>query len=348
LLWGYVITVRTINAGGSSFDTANVIGATNHAVYEHSTAWFEGGDVFVSTGSVLYYILTGRLGMTLLLSGPWMIVRIVRGWGRINLIGHVMALLAVYHSRTRASSGSKPLQRALLMAVVLIVVLVLFPMLGITRTIQRDTGLGVLDVFAMAMKRMSFTDLVSGYVSTQSFLAGFESSFYHLVVDKRSELGIEYFYFYFIAPIPRALWHGKGIVFEWPYRLLGIDWDPIVTAIGMAPGAIGMAFQQWGWLGIPFEFFVTGWVMRWAEEKSRQRPEAAHVQLAYVGLYSIVPQLGRDSLFYMIATRWLYVFGIPVFILWRIYLAEIRGQQARSELASMHAGKSGRQLIAKY
>ncbi len=94
-----------------------------------------------------------------------------------------------------------------------------------------------------------------------------------------------------------------------------------------------MAFEQWGWLGIPLEFILTGLIIRRWEEAARRRPKALHVQLSYAGLCSLVPQLGRDSLFYMISQFWLFKFGIAVFILWIMYRSEL----ARSGLRTTSA-----------
>src|SRR5262249_19740034 len=48
LFWGYIITLRTLNDSGASQD--DVAGASNIGVFEHSSAWVESGDVFVSAG----------------------------------------------------------------------------------------------------------------------------------------------------------------------------------------------------------------------------------------------------------------------------------------------------------
>jgi hypothetical protein len=171
-------------------------------------------------------------------------------------------------------------------------------------------------------------DMLQTYLGTNSSVTGFETTLDYLVNDKRAELGTQYLYYYVFQPIPRIVWAGKGTPFTWPEDLLGISTDPLLALIGAAPGSIGMAYQQWGWLGIPIELFLTGLIIRKGEEMARRRPSALHVQLAYVGLYAMVPQLGRDSLFYMIPNAWLFRFGIPVIILWLMY----RGALERSRL----------------
>jgi hypothetical protein len=327
LFWGYVITAKTLGPGGSGVEKYGLVGASNQGVYEHTTAWIEEGNLYVSAGSTLFFILTGRLGMSLVLAGPWLVVRMTKGWNRINIVGHVLALTGVYYSRVARSSRPSKLQVAVLMSSFVIVVLVLFPLLAMLRGIKAQTGVGPMDALAIALKRFTVADLASAYLGTNSFLSGFEPSFYHLLMDKWPELGIQYLYYFLIAPIPRMLWHGKGTPYEWPLRLLGIEWDPTVAMMGMDAGAIGFAYEQWGWLGIPAEFLFTGWLFRWAEERAREKPDAAYVQLGYAGFYSLVPQLGRTTLLTMIAKRWLFVYGIPVFILWWIHQSALARQR---------------------
>ena len=319
MAWGYVVTLLTINQSGA--ETGATPGAPS-VTFEHNTAWFAQGDVYVSTGSTLYYILTGRLWISLLLAGPWLAARVVKGFGRINIVGHFMALVAVHFGRAARSEHYRPkrTQVVLLMLTILVVAIVAFPVLAMTRRLGKETSMSMTDIFEVAMRsKLNTTELLAANLGTNSSLAGFEPSLYHILVDSRPKLGTWYLYFYFIQPIPRIVWPGKGVVFDWPLWLLGVDWDPTVAILGMAPGSIGGAFEQWGWLGIPGEFLFTGWLIGWAEEKARRRTDAAYIQLAYVGLYTLMPQLGRDSILYMIASRFLFVYGIPVFVLWCIH-----------------------------
>lgn len=330
LAWGYFVAFITFGMGDTGAEQGDIAGATV-GVYEHGTAWFAQGDAYVSIGSVLYYLLTGRLGLSLLLAGPWLLSRIIYGWGRNNIVAYLLALIAVYFGRFSRLSRPRIGQGILLMLAIFIFVVVFFPILSMTRALAKNTGMGAMDVFAIATKaRMSYADILSALLSTHSSLTGFEPSLYHILVDKRPELGTEYFYYYIILPIPRVLWHGKGTPYDWPYWLLGIDWDPIPAMMGQASGSIGEAFKQWGWLGIPGEFLFTGWLVRWAEERARQKPEAAYVQLAYAGFYGFLPTLGRDSVISIIALRWLQVYGIAVFILWCIH------KRATAQMASRY------------
>ncbi len=311
--------------------TGNPVEAGDYAnaavgVYEHNTAWFAHDDLFVSTGALLYYIVTGRLGMSIIIAGPWMLMKLISGWGRTNLLGHLFSLMAIYFLKVRFEHRKqKKSTHALFLSGAVVVVLVLFPFLAEIRSLKQsfhmDTSALSKDAIAMVGQGADPQDLMQSYLGTNSSVAGFETTLSHLINDKKSELGTQYLYYYFIQPIPRIIWPGKGTPYTWPERLRGIEVDPLLALIGAAPGSIGMAFQEWGWLGIPFEFMLTGWILRKAEEAARSRSDALHVQLGYAGLYSMLPQLGRDSIIYMISTFWLFKYGIAMFILWRMYKA---------------------------
>jgi len=342
LIWGYALFVFGFGTGSIESEGAGIAGARDIGVYTHNTAWLVQSDLFVSTGTTLYYLITGDLRMSLLIAAPWLMERLLYGWGRNFIIGHFFALMAVYFLRARfkRSSGPKHKQFALI-GLAVVVIVALFPILGTLRALKSDLHISATsfskDALVMVGQGVSGEDMVESYFGTSSDICGFEQSIYHLVTDRRPEWGTQYLYMFFIQPIPRIIWPGKGISFDWPLWLLGIDWNPRVTSIGMAAGAIGMAFEQWGWIGIPAEYLFTGWFFGWIEEKTRRRPNAAHLQLAYAGFYSSLPQVGRCTLLTLIAERWLFSYGIPVFILWRVYEYKVRSVQVpqRTETASI-------------
>jgi hypothetical protein len=321
---GYVSVVISVKTHTFSGTTGDYEGAAV-GVYENSTAWFAQDDLFISTGTILYYITTGSLGTSLALAAPWIGFRVVYGWGRSFLLGHFFALMAVFflNARSRKSTGRKKASQTMVIGLAILTVLVLFPLMAMLRALKSTFHMGAgaisSDAVSMVQSGADPQDLLQAYVGTDSSIAGFETTLDHLLNDKRSELGTQYLYYYFFEPIPRIVWAGKGTPYSWPEQLRGIPADPLLAIVGAAPGSVGMAYQQWGWLGIPIEFILTGLIMRKAEESVRRRPKVLHLQLAYVGLYSMLPQLGRDSLFYMIPNAWLFRFGIPVFILWLMY-----------------------------
>jgi hypothetical protein len=339
---GYIATFATIKSGMAegvrgNYSTANV------GVYENNSALIAQSHLMVSTGTVLYYIVTGRLYMSLFLAGPWLTLRLIYGWGRIFIIGHVFALAAIYFLRATRQGRSelKAGQTITLMAAIAVLAFVVFPILSVVRGLKASLGMRSTtfssDVVEGALNaQFSVPDLASKFFSTKSEISGFEPTYYHLLMDNRSALGTHYLYYFFFQPIPRVIWPGKGTPYTWPEYLRGIQVDPAVGLMGMAPGSIGMAFQEWGWVGIIFEFLFTGWLMRWAEETVRRRPEAVYVQLGYAGFYSMLPQLGRDSLLYMISQRWIYIYGPAVFVLWIVYKNNTRPVHARVRSSEAH------------
>jgi hypothetical protein len=331
LVWGYFVSIITFGMGHSGAGEDNIAGA-NLGVYDHGTAWFAQGDIYVSVACLLHYILTGRLGWTLLFAGPWLASRIALGWGRNNIVAFLFGLMAIHFGRNSRTSRPELGKAILLMLAAFVFIVVFFPLLSVTRALSHEKGLGARDAFDIALHtKMSAADILDALLSTHSSITGFELSLYHILVDKRPHLGTEYLYYYFIQPIPRIIWHGKGSPYEWPYWLLGIDWDPIPALAGQAAGSIGHAFMEWGWTGIVAEFLFTGFLMRWAEERARRKTDAAYAQLAYAGFYGILPGLGRESVLTMLAFKWLQVYGLTVIILWFIH----RAAQARTLQAMM-------------
>lgn len=318
MVWGYLALVATL-ATGAHVERAALPGVGS-GINEHSTAWLTDSELFVSTGSVIYYIATGRLGTSLLIASPWLAHRITDGWGRINIIAYFFSLMAVYFSRIGYLGGRRrTLQLAVIGVAVAITVLVLFPLLGVLRTLQRE-GYSLSDLSPQVVRSMtSKRASAEAWFGTESDLAGFEESAYYLAIDEKATLGVDYFWQYFIRPVPRVLWPGKGLPITWIQALRGIPYDPRVEMIGMAPGSVGVAFREWRWFGIVLEFVLTGVLFRAFEEWARRKPEAAYAQLAYVGLFSLIPQLGRDSIIYLIAYRYLFVTGIPLVLLFLIH-----------------------------
>ncbi len=119
-----------------------------------------------------------------------------------------------------------------------------------------------------------------------------------------------------------------------------------MVAIGMAPGAVGGAFQQWGWIGIPAEFLFTGWLIGWAEKRARHKPRLPYVQVGYAGLYSMMQAMGRSPMLNLIPLRWAFTYGIPVIILWLVHRSAMerarmgRERAARSVVSPMTASGS--------
>jgi hypothetical protein len=332
LFLGYISLIISVKTNTFSGEAGDYEGATV-GVYEHNTAWFAQDDLFISSAGILYFITTGELGMSLALTAPWIMFRIVYGWGRSFLLGHFFALMAVYFLRVRRKKLAGTKNQTITLGLALVVVLVLFPLMGMLRILKGQLHMSSAavsqDALSMVGNEADPQEMLQTYLGTNSSITGFETTLAHLLNDHRSAMGTTYLYYYLFEPIPRIIWPGKGTPYTWPQDLRGVESDPLMAVIGAAPGSVGMAYQQWGWLGIPFEFILTGLILRKAEEAVRRRPNVLYLQFGYAGLYSMMPQLGRDSLFYMIPNAWEFRFGIPVFILWIMYKGAVEQNRRR-------------------
>jgi oligosaccharide repeat unit polymerase len=331
--WGYASVLISSVVGGSFVAASQ---GQPFGVASGTTAWLSASDLFVSTGVTLLYIVTGRLSVSLLLAVPWLASTITSGYGRINVIGLFMALLCVsaFLRPTRHSQRSVSHAIVILSAVGL-VLLVFFA--GTTQSRTFFANNGGFEATGEAF-RLNFNP--GTWFGTTSDIMGYETTLYHLQHDREPAWGTHYLYYFVLQPIPRLLWHSKPIPTTLADQWFGIEPDTRYLQLGLAPGAVGMAFQQWGWLGIPLEFIFTGWFFRRAEEWAMRRHRHPHVLLGYAGLFSLLPQVARDGLLYMLAERWLFIYGLPVFVMLLADRAQRRGDVHAAQRPSWRFGPS--------
>jgi len=70
----------------------------------------------------------------------------------------------------------------------------------------------------------------------------------------------ETYFLWLVAPIPRSLWPNKPVV-----RIGGVLGEAIFGIVGKSgipPGAIGEAYLNFGWLGIPLILFAIGVILK--------------------------------------------------------------------------------------
>jgi hypothetical protein len=289
---------------------------TGYGIMVGSTAWLTSSDLFISTGSALMYILNRRLVSSLAIALPWLLLRIAGGYGRTAIIGHAMSLLAVWGMASPgvrnvvSSRVRQGTQLLLLFGGVAVIALVIFPAIG------QNRGFFARGFNSETVNEALQVNQTAGDVAhSVGDLAGFETTLYFLQLDQ-PVWGTYYLYFYFLKPIPRAIFPDKGFPDTLAAKWFGVERD--LRLSGQDSGCVGWAFQQWSWGGIVFEFLLTGWLFRKLEDWRDDFPDRLWVLLAYAGFFGILPQLGRDSVIVMIEDRWLFQYGIPCAVLWWI------------------------------
>lgn len=320
IAWAYVSAALFPGEGANENLTDRQYG-----VNTGTTAWLTESVQFASTGTTALYMLTGNLSMSLLLAVPWFVLKVSNGWSRVVLVAYFASLLCVLFVTWRRQSSLKSGgQASVLMIGTLFAILVFLPAAG---TIRLEGG-NFFDY--------SSTELVDVFLGnfngnqldqTLRDISGFESTVYMIETDQPSTWGMYYVYFYFIKPIPRTLWTNKPLPPDLAEWVVGVQED--TRYFGLAAGSIGDALFAWGWLGIPFEFFLTGWAFRRLEARAVDRQPSPAALLAYAGFFSLLPQLGRDSFIHMISERWLFVYGFPCLAFWYFSRARSTARQTR-------------------
>jgi hypothetical protein len=324
IMWGYLSQVLSAHVGGEVVSRSG----TKFGEYEGTTGWLVQSDLFVSSGATIIYAATGNLPGCLTMAAPWIIYRISFGYARTHLVGFFFGLLALYLFKRQQETRRLSFQGFVLVAIIAFTVIIVFPLLGLVRSSFQGASLDSLQKLVGVSTVVNAELMISIWLGTGSSLAGFEPTLGFLTSSVSPAWGTYYVYYYLIQPLPRVLFPWKG----YPPTLANVLFDRPFDAdfFGNAPGAIGMAFEQWGWIGIPMEFLFTGWFLRRCENWLERKPEAVYRQLAYSGLFSLIPQLGRDSLIFMIAMRWLFVYGATVSVLWWMERSVRARAQART------------------
>lgn len=288
-------------------------GSLGAGVHTESSYYLQAPSLMIGTALTLLYLIKGRFLLPILLATPWLVAKFTIGYGRIDVIGFFFGLFAAGILRRRwagANSESRQFQNVLVGVCAIGVVLVLFPGAKASRSFFADRAFE--ESVAQAFQLNSNPEI---WLGTNSDIQGFETTLYQLESQDRPSWGTHYIYYYLLKPIPRVLWPSKPVQWTLGRDWFGIQPDYRILTIGYTLGSIGTAYQQWGWLGIVFEFALTGWLFRRLERSAFASLNQYHIGLAYAGFFSLLPQVARDGLLYMIADRWLLVYGIPVLVL---------------------------------
>lgn len=321
---GYTSFIFVRSGGLFGSGTVEYTRYAGGVVYSNSTGYIEYANYLVVSGVILFFAATGKLRLAILLSLPWTLNQIYLGWQRymfFNLaIGlAVVAVLLGY----RLKHGSK-IRTTLVIALGLVALFLLITMRS--------------DRFFLQSGR-SFNDLASTSYS-QSIdavlgdFSGFEGTWY--MVDKVDEMepfyGASIVYRNAVLLVPRLLWPGKPLKaeFTWENLLLGGDastkWrDGLVSVEDYVwyntavRGSIGYALEEWGWIGIPINFFVTGLFFAYVEKRFCYSSQSPAWLAAYGATYALITMQGRNDLFEFLMVYTL-IFYLPYYYVSR-YLA---------------------------
>ena len=289
-------------------------------IFVENTGYLVKGHLFIATGCILCYAWTRNYWLTLLVGGPWILGKLYQGWGRNSLMIFFLAFFVLTLIQARQTRGI-PMARQrnwfhLTISVVLVLgFLIIFPVIRYQRDFFQAHGpspsriiSGIQEAYALRHRGTLTEDL-----------AGFNDSLYFLAQVPKTinyQYGIEYLYKYLIAPIPRMLWREKPLGYtDWSVtRWLEIRVpfsDP--RRYGAAPGSIGEAYLNGGWLGIILIFGLTGFCLSLANTLFLQQRTSPAIQTGYAMIYGYICLLGRDS-FLSVFPFFLLFTGIPVAI----------------------------------
>jgi hypothetical protein len=264
--------------------------------------------LFLIPAPVLFYLSTQRIFPTLIISAPFIILRLWWGYGRQGLVHLGLSLLLA------AGLASGVTQRRKALAVTCAFLLLagaalVFGVLGENRSAVQAyvyTKTGPITKFYETTTSHYLYDLV-GFEISLHWLKFTPSVFPYL-------WGSNYLYQFFILPIPRILWPGKHNIFA-SFTPSGYVND-MSYLWGNAPGCIGDAWMNGGWLGIIIIFSLTGSICAlWQKAKDWQAFPITGL-LIFICTYPMAITLVRDGLSALAAM--LYFLGVPILLTYLI------------------------------
>ncbi len=266
--------------------------------YSNTTGYFALLERFTIPALVILLLTTGNYWLTLLLVTPFALVRVWTGWARQSLV-HCGLSLVVAALLSPVLPRAKKRLGAVVAALLLIFAVSVFGVLGKERTAIQSYyywGQGPVTTYAESTQQEYLAALV-----------GFEISLHWLKYAPAVfpyEWGANYLYQFFILPIPRVLWPDKRNIFA-PTAYVR---NPRYL-MGCAPGCIGDAWLNGGWLGILVLFSLTGVVCGWWQRAKTWRAYPVTGLYIFAATYPLSIGLVRDGLS-VIAIQ-LYFLGVP-------------------------------------
>jgi len=260
--------------------------------------------LFIIPAVVIFYLTTQRIFSTLVISAPFIILRLWWGYGRQGLVHIGLSLLLAAGLASGVSQRKKAL--AIFCAFLLLAGAALsFGVLGENRSAVQVfvyTKTGPITKFYQTTADHYLYDLV-----------GFEISLHWMKFTPAVfpyQWGSNYLYALFILPIPRLLWPGKYNIFAPVAPSSSVN--DMSYLRGSAVGCIGDAWMNGGWLGVIIIFALTGAICALLQRAKDWRSLPITGLTLFICTYPMVISLVRDGLSSLAPL--LYFFGLPIML----------------------------------
>jgi len=279
--------------------------------FSGSTGYLVNLHLFAIPASILFFLATGNIYGALALAFPFLLCRLWWGQGRQALFTFGICLLLTAGLIPRLQPLKK-LRTVIVGIIILAGVLAVFGVLGRDRGAIQNyyyTRSGPITNYQESTRDAYLADVV-----------GFEISLHWLKYAPEKlpfEWGASYFYQLFILPIPRIWWPEKHNIFA-PYTPATFK-ENMSYLWGAAPGCIGDAWENGGWLGIIILFSLAGGLGGLAQRAKDWKSYPVTGLLLFVVSYPYAISAVRDGL--SVLTAVLYAQGIPILL---TYLMEKR------------------------
>ena len=99
------------------------------SIYTDTTGYFVIANILVGVAAIIIFALTGKVLPTLLVAGPWLLVRLYIGWSRNVIVTFVIALVSVFYIAKYNKKLRYKLSNILIMALLIIMVVVIMPII---------------------------------------------------------------------------------------------------------------------------------------------------------------------------------------------------------------------------
>lgn len=318
---GYVSFLFVQRASLFGETTIEYVRYAGGVVFANSTGYIEYANYLVVAGAVLYYAASKRLFITMLLAGPWLINQIYSGWQRYMFINLAVGLFIVaLLLRTQLGARGKR-QVTVLLVLATGAVVLLLAMRG-TRNFAQE-GLSLSELTTTAVQR-PIDEVLADF-------AGFEGTWHTIrnIDEINPYYGASIFYRFLVLPIPRMLWPDKPLKVEFSWNTLVegeqassrwraglVNVNDFIWFNTAVKGSIGYAIEEWGWIGIPINFFLTGLFFGYIERRFVRSSLSPTWLSIYAITYAIITMQGRNDLFEFLIV-YILIFYLPYWLIER-------------------------------